>query len=63
MTWEEFKNKQAMPNTPYGFEKTDIECPVCGELIYKDVQHVLTSYPPQRMYRCFNCEWLGYAYE
>ena len=37
--------------------KTEIECPNCGELIYKNMSLVLTSYPPQYTYKCPNCKW------
>ena len=37
--------------------KTEIECPNCGEFIYKNMSLVLTCYPPQYTYKCPNCKW------
>lgn len=56
MTWEEFKQEKNFKyNT--GFEITNIECPKCGEKIYKDVTKVLTTYPPMHRYVCMKCFW------
>ena len=60
MTWEEFKvEKNFQQNT--GLEKTDIECPRCGEKIYKDTRFILTTYPPKNRYVCMECFWEGTA--
>ena len=50
--WEVFSNK----------EKTNIQCPKCGEPLYKRNDIVLTSYPPQFQYECDKCNWIGYAF-
>lgn len=41
------------------YEKTNIECPECNELLYKDISVVLTTYPCKYNYKCFNCGWTG----
>ena len=60
MTWEDFKREK---NFQYGtgYKITDIECPKCGEKIYKDTMTVLTTYPPQSRYVCMKCFWEGIA--
>ena len=42
--------------------KTEIECPNCGEFIYKNMSLVLTSYPPQYSYKCPKCKWQQTGY-
>lgn len=61
MKWEEYQ-KQLKYNDKPGWEKTDIECPNCGEKIFRDATLVLTSIPPQFRYRCFNCDWTNVGY-
>lgn len=57
MEWEEYKKKKITFNFNNKLEETTIKCPKCGELIYKDVSVVLTSYPPQYRYVCVKCGW------
>ena len=61
MKWKEFKHKHNKYNSskivPYGLEKTDIECPECGEYLYKNTLMVLCTYPPQYRYECIECRW------
>lgn len=58
MTWEEFKAAKDFKYST-GYEITDIECPKCGEKIYKDTMMVITTYPPKRRYVCMECFWEG----
>ena len=60
MKWNEFIE---LPKNPVNFQsriKTGIECPVCGEFIWKRVDIILPSYPPKNQYECDNCGWVGY---
>ena len=41
--------------------KTDIECPKCGCLLYRRLDTVLTSMPPQYKYECSRCGWIGFS--
>lgn len=62
MTWEEYKNERATHNiykNNQHYIKTDIECPNCGEFIYKNISLALTSYPPQYQFHCEKCGWYG----
>lgn len=62
MTWDEFTvSIEVEPHRRY--EVTEIECPLCGELIYKDNDMMLPSNPPQYEYRCFGCVRIGYAFK
>ena len=61
MKWEDHV-KQGPPEEVFSNrKKTDIECPKCGELIYKRTDIVLTSYPAQYRYEC-DCGWVGSAF-
>lgn len=60
MKWEEFINSQN-PWVVQGLQKTDIECPKCGENIYRRTDIVLSSYPPKYEYKCLKCGWSDYA--
>lgn len=61
MQWEEFLQHQ-LPVNPSVFRvKTDIECPKCKRLLWKRLDVVLTSNPPQYQYEC-DCGWVGYHY-
>lgn len=65
MKLEEFKNSVKESTTFFykeRFEKTNIDCPMCGSLIYRDCSIVLTSDPPQYRYICKSCGWEGTAY-
>ena len=40
-----------------------IECPKCGkELIDRNPEVTLTSYPPMKHTACKNCDYTGYRY-
>lgn len=60
MTWEEFKElNNPLFSMSDGKELTDIECPKCGNFIYRYTQMIFTTYPPQYHYECPNCGWNG----
>ena len=62
MSWDDFKNNHnKMYEWLSQYELTNIRCPQCGQLIYKDNSKVLTSLPPQHEYVCKACNWHGYA--
>ena len=57
--WDEFN-----PNMIYYFddskwEDTRVACPECGAQLLRRTDIVLTTYPPQRQYRCPMCNWWG----
>ena len=54
MTWEEH---QSQPRLDYEAIETDIDCPHCGKKLYKRIDIVLTTYPPQYRYECKFCHW------
>ena len=56
MKWEDFK-KERQRVVYNNYDETDIECPLCGENIYKRTDIVLTSHPTQYVYFCKNCGW------
>lgn len=66
MKWEDFKKEREsilQRSNPFDqLETTNIECPECGTLIYKDVGIALATYPPQRRYKCLECGWTGASY-
>jgi len=62
MTWKEYQNQRRQSNiykNNQHYIRTDIECPECGALIYKNISLVLTSYPPQYQFHCEKCGWTG----
>ena len=62
MTWEEFK-KQELSNYDWNIPQrkpTNITCPNCGQYIYKRMDIICTSYPPQNKYEC-ECGWVGFS--
>lgn len=61
MKWEEHQNKTLPDEICTHRQKTGIECPKCGKMIWKRTDVVLTSYPPKYQYEC-ECGWIGYAY-
>lgn len=58
MKWEEHKNNMKLAYN-YGavLQATDIECPECGDVIYKDISVTYTTEPPQYRYTCLKCGW------
>ena len=59
MTWQEFKRKVATEELFATIVPTNITCPECGKYIWKRTDVVLTTYPPQYRYECYNCGWFG----
>lgn len=62
ISWEEYKNMNLPQYLFTDLQPTDILCPECGKKVYKRMNIVLTSYPPQYQYEC-ECGWVGYAYQ
>ena len=55
MKWEEYQNIEwALYQNR---EKTTIECPECGALIWRRTDEIFTTYPPQYRYECDCCGW------
>ena len=62
MTWDEFKNRQS--NVALEIPKreiTDITCPNCGKYLWKNLEVLYTSIPPQYKYECLSCYWVGFS--
>lgn len=57
MTWEEFIKPKPIN---YNRQLTEIECPQCGKYIYKRLDIVCTSIPPQHRDEC-ECGWVGFS--
>ena len=61
MTWEEHQ-KIELPEELFTHRVlVDIDCPECGQKLYKRTDIVLTSYPAQYQYEC-KCGWIGYSH-
>ena len=62
MKWEEYVDSvYEMPKNDNGLEATNIECPMCGKLIFRKTDVIYTSLPPKHMYVCTECGWSGFA--
>ena len=65
-SWEEFKSERdkavGYPTIITDYTQVDVACPKCGKAIYINNTLVLTSNPPQRQYRCFECGWTGSSF-
>lgn len=59
ITWEDYQKNDEMSFYSHTRESTNIKCPKCGNLIYRNVQMVLTTYPVQYRYECDACGWFG----
>ena len=59
ISWEEFKKRE--PFTYCDYEATNIQCPDCGELIFRYTKVTLATYPPTHCYKCLACGWIGTA--
>ena len=44
-----------------GKEQVNVKCPICGKLIYRRTDIVLTTYPAKYQYEC-ECGWRGTAF-
>lgn len=63
MKWEEFKQQRlAMITNFHRLTPTDVECPECGEFLYRDDSVVLATYPAQHRYECKKCGWEGCSF-
>lgn len=58
ISWDEFKSQNK--NNRSHAELTNIVCPLCGKILYKD-HMALCTYPVQFRYFCDYCEWEGLA--
>lgn len=60
MKWEEYNPY------PSGFGikrmETEIECPECGNKLYKRTDIILTTVPPKYQYECRHCGYIGYKF-
>ena len=54
MKWE-----QLASSTRVNAERTPVECPTCGSLLYVRTDMVLTTYPVQYRYECPKCQFVG----
>ena len=59
MTWNDFLLRKLPCDPTVTRVKTDIDCPKCGAKIWKRVDRILASNPPQYQYEC-DCGWTGY---
>lgn len=66
MKWDEYQKKKQgtfnVFNDGQTWLKTEIECPVCGEPVYKNITMALATYPPMYKYRCPKCNWMETGY-
>lgn len=62
MKWEDYQNQAKDKLGWWGWDETDIECPNCGEKIFRCATLTLTSIPPKFRYKCFNCDWTDVGY-
>ena len=58
MKWEDID----LDDNILGIEATDVECPICGEHLYRDTSVCYTSDPPKYKYFCIHCQFVGYNY-
>ena len=61
MNWYDYqaekKRERNIFNDNQLWIKTIVECPNCGEVLYKNMSLALASYPPQYSYKCPNSKW------
>ena len=57
MKWEDYQKEEWI--LYHDREKTQIECPECGALLWRRTDIILTSNPPQFRYECDSCGWSG----
>lgn len=66
MKWEDYQTEKQRTinifNDNQVWIKTEIECPKCGEIIYKNMSLILASYPPKYTYKCPKCKWQQAGY-
>jgi len=59
MKWEDYK-EQEISHLKISLEdwvKTNIECPICGEPVYKNIGCICACYPAKYRYKCSKCDW------
>ena len=59
MEWDEFNSRSFEQNEFPDKVKMDINCPNCGEKIWKRIDFVVTVHPPKYQYECSKCGWTG----
>lgn len=59
MKWEDYKEQELnrFKVATENWVKTSIECPICGEIVYKNIGGICACYPPKYVYKCFRCDW------
>ena len=60
ITWEQFTRPERTNAYVPNRKITNILCPTCGRLIYKRLDFVCASFPPQNKYEC-ECGWVGFS--
>lgn len=59
--WDDFVNRKKAQASQQKWAMTTVECPKCGCALHKNLEIVLTTYPPKSQYKCFNCGFVGVA--
>lgn len=63
MEWQEYQKMMDILGIDTSeWQKTYVKCPICGEYIYKNTKTTLSTYPVKFKYKCFNCDWYGFAH-
>ena len=62
MKWTDYKKRQLPDSLFIKRIKTEIECPRCGKFVWKKLDVILTSFPPQYQYEC-DCGWVDYDFK
>lgn len=60
MKWEDFKKHKINLSSAVMREKTNITCPICNQFLWKRLDRILASNPPQYQYECDGCGFVGY---
>ncbi len=63
ITWEEFKDQRTDFRNLVDPKKvpTNIVCPKCGKMVYRNDFMVYASLPPKHQYFCEECGWNDFA--
>ena len=65
MEWEEYKLQKKDSFKLKGINEwvgTDIRCPKCGSMVFKNIGTVLSCYPAKYKYGCVSCDWTDVWY-
>lgn len=62
MEWADYQKQRSATIDLSKWQITEIRCPKCGDLIYRDKTIVLTTYPAQYRYECHSCGWSDTGY-